>query len=70
MADRSRRRTPPDGEDDWEYLWEAARKANEGWAVVKPLLGIFGNWKLILTAVLVALAFGGVEVLQDWGWIK
>jgi hypothetical protein len=68
--DRSNRRTPPETEDDFEYLWSGARKAHAGWPVVKRLVAIFGNWKLIAVGVIVGLAMGGTEVLQAWGWIK
>ena len=49
---------------------KAEDKLQEAWFVLKPLIGIFGNWKLIAVGLMTGLAFGGVEVLQEWGWIK
>jgi len=61
---------PPESPEQWQYYWDGIEKAHAAWPVVKPMLGIVENWKLILVGVMVGLALGGSEVLEAWGWIK
>ncbi len=64
------RQTPPKTPEDYKYLWEGAQKAHDGWPVVRVMVAIFGNWKVILMGVIAGSAMGGQEVLQAWGFWK
>jgi len=64
---RSTRKTPPDDEDDWSYIWSGVDKAHQVWPVGKVLLGLFGNWKVIGLGLVAFLVMGGQEVLTAWG---
>ena len=47
------RKTPPEAEEEWAFLWRNAYRANEGWVIIGPLVAVVRNWK----AWAVALAF-------------
>lgn len=64
------RGTPPETHAEWAHVWEAVQKSHAGWPVVKPLLAIFGNWKVIGAGIIVMVAMGGQEILQAWGLWK
>ena len=39
------RKTPPENDDDWRFLWRSAARANDGWIVVGPIVAAVKNWK-------------------------
>ncbi len=61
------RKTPPETAEEYQYIWEGVQRAHDGWPVMRVLLAIFLNWKVILLGVVAGLVLGGQEVLQAWG---
>lgn len=45
MTDPSGRKTPPDNDDEWRYLWDAARWSHEARPFLGPFVAIAKNWK-------------------------
>lgn len=39
------RKTPPEEEEDWAFIWRASHRAHEGWIVVGPIVAAVRNWK-------------------------
>lgn len=64
---RATRSTPPGNDQDWQYIWAASEKAHRAWPVVKVLLALFGNWKVIGVGLFAGLALGGQELLIALG---
>ena len=60
------RQTPPE-DHEWPYVWDALHKAQVGWRVVRVMVALFDNWKIIGIGVLIGLALGGKEMLAAWG---
>lgn len=58
---------PPKDEKEWEDIWSGINKAHAGWPVVKVMLAIFSNWKIICAGVILALVFGGKDLLSYIG---
>ena len=58
MTDPTERKTPPENDDDWSFLWRGAKRANDGWVILGPLVALVKNWK--------AWAIGSVAFL----WIN
>ena len=60
----------PKNEDEWKYIWSGAKKAHDGWFVVKVQTAIFGNFKVIIMGLIAGLILGGQEILEAWGMWK
>lgn len=63
--DKSTRKTPPESEDDWAYVWDGLRKAHSGWFIVKVLIAVFGNWRVIMIGSSFALIVIGPELARE-----
>lgn len=67
--DRSGRRTPPENEEDWFFIWDSSDKSQKAWRVVGPLHSIVSNWKAYLVIAGIILAINSpriVETLEIW----
>lgn len=62
--DRSTRKSPPETEDDWEYLWRGARHGHAMWPVIGPFIAVARNWKAGFAVVLVVLWLNGHDTLD------
>lgn len=62
MADYGRRKTPPETEEEHQYIWDAADKANKSWKVAAPIHAAVTNWKgwAIIVAVFAAVNNGKI----------
>jgi hypothetical protein len=70
MTDPSERKTPPETDEEWAYIWTAVRQSHESWPLLRVQIALFGNWKIIMVGVIIGLALAGTETLQAWGFLK
>ena len=60
------RREPPE-DNEWPLIWSGIDKAHKGWPVVKILVALNDNWKLVAVLIAVAVLAGGRDILKALG---
>ena len=63
----SERRTPPETEEDHAFIWSAAEKAHELWAVLGVVVAILNNWKGVMIGAGIGFLLGGKDLLLALG---
>jgi hypothetical protein len=49
--DKITRGTPPEGPDDWHFLWQGASKGHKSWEITGPIYQVVKSWKFWLAVV-------------------
>lgn len=57
------RKTPPENEDEWAYIWKGSERGNDGWVVVGPVVAAIRNWKAWAIAVAFFLWLNQPDIL-------
>lgn len=65
MTDDSTKDRPPESPDEWATVWSGVQKAHDGWFIVKVLIAVFGNWRVIMIGSTFALIVLGPELAKE-----
>ena len=60
---RSSRRTPPESEEDWLYIWTGIHYSHQGWKVVGPIVAAVTNWKAWVVIAGIVAWIRGPEIM-------
>ena len=60
--DISKRRTPPESEEEWAYLFDGSNKGHLIWEIIGPFVQVARNWKWWITLgfILAYVNFPGI----------
>jgi len=61
---RNERKTPPEDEKDWAYIWTAVDRANKSWIVTGPIHSIVVNWKAYVVIAGVIIAINSPKIIE------
>jgi hypothetical protein len=61
--DKSKRSAPPDGDDDWRYIWEGTDKGHRSWIIAGPLYALVTYWKAFAVMIVVILALNSDRIM-------
>lgn len=64
MSKFSERKTPPETDEEHRYIWTAADRAHQLWAVFGPLAQVVQSWRWWSVAFLVALWIYRTDIAQ------
>mgnify|MGYP000064593564 CR=1 FL=1 len=61
---RNERKTPPEDENDWAYIWRAVDRANKSWIVTGPIYDMVMNWKAYVAIAGFILMINSPKIIE------